>query len=118
MEIDPIHYPTVLIDGKQVEVKFRCGDILRMKKAGVDIFEAAKLKGAEAVERMLTLLQYGVAHQMQKTVEELADGIDLGNLAIYSLAVTEAIKKVSPQAAAALATLQAMAPKTETETIQ
>ncbi len=115
---DPILYPTVQIDGKPVEVKFRCGDILRMKKAGVDIFEVSTLKGAAAVERMLTLLQYGIAHHMNKTVDELADAIDLGNLAVYSLAVTESIKKVSPQAAAALATLQAMAPRTTTETVQ
>lgn len=106
--MDPIHYPTVKIDGQDVEVKFRCGDIIRMKKAGIDIGDTTPVKGADAMERTLTFLQHGIAHQMKKTVEELADAVNLSDLPVIALAVTESIKKVSPQAAEALAQLTAM----------
>jgi hypothetical protein len=104
---DPIHYPTVDIDGAKVEVKFRCGDIIRMKKANIDIGDKTALKGADAIERMLTFLQYGLSHAMTITVDSLADKIDLAQLPVYTLAVNEALKKVSPQAAEALKILQA-----------
>lgn len=118
--MDPIQYPTVKIDGIDVEVKFRCGDIIRMKKNGLDIGDTTPVKGAEAMERTLTFLQHGIAHQMKKTVDELADAVNLADLPVIALAVTESIKKVSPQAAQALAQLTAMATeaKKTTETVQ
>jgi hypothetical protein len=100
MQNDPIQYPTVSIDGTPVEVKFRCGDIIRLKKAGVDIGDLSPVKGVEAMERTLTFLQHGIAHQMKKTVDELADSVDLANLPAIGEAINEALKKASPQAPA------------------
>lgn len=98
METDPIKYPTVVIDGTPVEVKFRCGDIIRLKKEGVDIGDLKPVQGVDAMQRTLTFLQHGIAHQMKKTVEELADSVDLANLPTIANAINEALKKASPQA--------------------
>ncbi len=107
MENDPIQYPTVLIDGTPVEVKFRCGDIIRLKKEGVDIGNLGEVKGVDAMQRTLTFLQHGIAHQMKKTVDELADAVDLAQLPVIANAINEALKKASPQTPAA-----------QTETVQ
>lgn len=94
---DPIQYSTVLIDGQPVEVKFRCGDIIRLKKEGVDIGDLKEVKGVEAMSRTLTFLQHGIAHQMKKTVDELADAVDLAQLPVVAQAINDALKKASPQ---------------------
>lgn len=106
MENDPIQYPTVLIDGTPIEVKFRCGDIIRLKKEGVDIGNLTEVKGVDAMQRTLTFLQHGIAHQMKKTVDELADAVDLAQLPVIANAINEALKKASPQTPAATQTVQ------------
>lgn len=97
MDNDPIQYPTVVIDGQPVAVKFRCGDIIRLKEAGIDIGDMKEVKGIEAMRRTLTFLQHGIAHQVKKTVEELSDAVDLASLPAIGNAINEALKKASPQ---------------------
>lgn len=96
---DPIEYPTVLIDGKPVEVKFRCGDIIRLKRDhGIDIAEVKELKGADALEHTLKMLSAGISHKVQKSSDELMDLVDLADFMKIADAVTGAIKKAFPQA--------------------
>lgn len=95
---DPIQYPTLTLGAETFEVRFRCGDIIRLKKDhGIDIGEVKQLKGSDALEYTLLLLSAGIAHQAKKTVEELADMVDLAELPKVSAALTEALKKASPQ---------------------
>jgi hypothetical protein len=102
MELDPVTYPTVTLDGKAYEVKFRCGDILRLKKdKGVDLLAgiSEQLKGADAMNRTLELLASGLAHtQAGFTAEQLADMIDLAQLKNIAETVTAALLKAVPQA--------------------
>jgi len=100
---DPVQYPTVVIDGKPIEVKFRCGDIIRLKKEKEIELTSLGLNAMEfsaKVERMMTLLSVAVSHAVQKTPEELADLFDLAQLSEVDRALGEAIKKAFPQATA------------------
>jgi len=94
---DPIQYPTVNLGGKKVEVKFRCGDIIRLKKTyGVEL-EKVDLKGADAIERAMILLAVGVHHAMPDvTPDSVADLVDLSQLKGISEAIAESIKKALP----------------------
>jgi hypothetical protein len=101
MEIDPVTYPTVTLDGKSYEVKFRCGDILRLKKdKDIDLLGGIteQLKGADAMNRTLELLASGLAHtQAGFTAEQLADMVDLAQLKTVAETVTAALLKAVPQ---------------------
>ncbi len=95
--VDPIQYPTVLIDGVSVAVKFRVGDILRLRKNGIDIGAMTEIKGVDAFERTIALLQAGISHTMKKTVEELADLVDLADFPRIVEAINGAFLKASAQ---------------------
>ena len=113
---DPITYPTVRIDGQDVEVKFRCGDLIRMKKSGLDLNEA-KAAIEEQMEKALTVLSFGIAHTGLKiTPEELADKIDLSAFGNVSVAINQAISKAMAQVTATVkaANLQTEQPPTAT----
>lgn len=96
---DPIQYPTVAFnDGTTVEVKFRCGDILRLKKVHqIDLAEKVTLDWDANMTRSLTILSAGIAHQMQKSADDLADLVDWANLGAVTAAINEAVKKASAQ---------------------
>lgn len=104
MTPDPIQYPKVQIGPDLVEVKFRCGDIIRLQKAGIDIADMSEVRGVAAMERALTLLSAGIAHQTKKTAEELGDLIDLADLPKVSEAIGEAFRKAFSQPAASQTT--------------
>ena len=94
---DPVSYPTVQIDGKAVEVKFRCGDIIRLKK--VHKIEIEKLDTgnlADNLERSLTILSAGISHQVKKTVDELMDSINFADFKDIAAAIGESLKKAIP----------------------
>lgn len=98
---DPISYPTVKINGQEVELKFRCGDVIRMKKAGIDFFSLGEArKGVDAVEFLLNLLSHCVAHKMDVTAEQLGNMIDYSpeQMHLIDIAIGEAIKKASARA--------------------
>lgn len=95
---DPIQYPKILLDGESVEVKFRCGDLIRLKKDGVDIGAMGEVKGVDAIERTLKLLSAGIAHHVKKSTEDLADLVDLVDFPKVAAAINEALKKATPQA--------------------
>lgn len=107
MNPDPVEYPKVTLGDKIYEVKFRTGDLMRLKKEHkIELGQMERLQGVDAMERMIVLLQAGIAHQAKLTVEEIADCIVIGEFPIYSEAVNLAISKASPQAAAILAKMQ------------
>lgn len=100
---DPIQYPTVNLGGQVVEVKFRVGDIIRLKKEHqIDITEKREMKGVEAFEHIVVMLQAGIAHKIQKSTDEIADLIDLADLSSVTDAITGAMGKAFPQAKKAL----------------
>lgn len=96
-----MQYPTVTLEGKAYEVKFRCGDILRLKKdKQIDLLGGITetLKGADAMNRTLELLASGLAHtQAGFTAEQLADMVDLAELKTVAETVTAALLKAVPQ---------------------
>ncbi len=100
MTPDPVQYPVIELAGTTYEVKFRAGDVIRLKKQGIDIGENVTLRGAEAVERTLILLQAAVSHQAKLSIEELQDMVDWARVPEVNLCITEAISKVSAQAIA------------------
>lgn len=104
MQSDPIVYPKVQIGPDLVEVKYRVGDLVRLEKAGIDISDLKEVRGIQAMERTLTFLQHGIAHKMSKTVDELADLVDLAYLPQVSAAIGEAFSKANAQATKPAAT--------------
>jgi hypothetical protein len=102
MEPDPISYPKLTIDGQEVEVKFRIGDLIRLKKdAGVDLLDSSasnQKKGTDLLEYSMMLLSHGIAHSMKKTAEELYDCFDLSQLPDISNAIRESLEKASARA--------------------
>src|SRR5689334_4823116 len=98
---DPIEYPKVSIAGDVIPVKFRCGDIIRLQQAGIDIGKMDPVQGVEAMRRTLTLLSHGIAHHAQYSVDQLADLIDLAELPTVADAINEAFRKASAQPTAA-----------------
>lgn len=96
---DPIDYPQITFnDGTIVEVKFRVGDIVRLKKQHeIDLSQKVDLDWINQMERTLTILAAGISHQVTKSTEELADLVDYANFFAVSTAIADAIKKAIPQ---------------------
>lgn len=100
--VDPIEYPKIRLADQEYEIKFRCGDIIRMKKDGIDLYALPKLGGVEQIEMLFKLLSHGLAHAKAGFgPEELADLVDLSRLVEVDQVIGNAIKKASPQAMAA-----------------
>jgi len=103
---DPISYPKIEIGGDTVEVKFRAGDIIRLKKLGVDIGNLEAVRGADAIERASKLIAAGISHakgvknsdQLEALANEIADELDLPAFKAAGDAVNESLKKAFPQA--------------------
>jgi hypothetical protein len=88
-------YPTIQIEGRQIEVRFKLGDVLRLQKEhGIDI-----LAPDFGVERTLTILAMGISHEIHKTPQELGDLFDFGDISYVGEIVSQALKKVSTEAA-------------------
>jgi len=101
MQADPVKYPTVQVGDRTFTVKFRTGDVIRLKTDhNIDLGEQVTVKGAEALSRTLLILQSGIAHQAAVTVEELADAIEYAQIPEINVAIIEAISKVTAQAIA------------------
>ena len=108
MHTEAVTYPKIKLGDKEYELRFSCGSIIRLKKEhGIELDELVKkdengepvkVKGAEAIERILTLLHAGVGKQAALSMEQIADLIDLGDLKQYADAINEALKKASSQA--------------------
>ncbi len=106
METDPVVYPKIKIEGKEVEVKFRCSDAIKIfKQNTARKSQAIEINGVEAVFEQLSA---GIAHAgVEKTAEQLATLFDFAEFGIVSAAVDEAmslamaqIKKSNPKLAA------------------
>ncbi len=96
--MDPIDHPTVQLNGKEYQIRYRMLDVLNLAKAGVNIFEMTK--ETDHIERMkqtVSLVQHGIAHQESLSFDDVAAAIDYGSFARVTLAVGEAIKKASAQ---------------------
>lgn len=95
---DQVIYPKVQIDGKEIEVRFRCGDIVRLKKDHkIDIEKLTSESLAANIEQTLTVLCAGIAHATKKTAGELMDVIDFTNFKDIAQAIGESLKKAIPQ---------------------
>lgn len=102
--------PTVPIDGKDYELRFRQKDIVGLKQAGIDITE--RVTGLGAIERMPHIVAAGLAHLgtiSREAVVEFMEGLDMGEYPIYALAVVNAQKKASEEAQKAAEALNQMA---------
>lgn len=98
---DPLEYPKITLGGETFEVKFRSGDVIRLKKDNsIDLFQMGKetLTGIDALERTLVLFQAGISHQAAKSIEELGNLIDLADVPAVAEAINRAILKAAPQA--------------------
>lgn len=94
---DPVIYPTVNIDGKPIEVKFRCGDIIRLKKVhGIEIEKLDTGNLASNLEQSLTILSAGISHAVTKTTEELGDLIAFTDFKDVAAAIGNSLKKAIP----------------------
>jgi len=108
--VDPIEYPRIFLEGQSIEIKFRIGDLIRLKKSGIDIGDVTPVKGVEAYERMMAMLQAGVAHTLKKSVEELSEIITVAEFPL----ITEAVNAAFEQARIMQEKVNARNPKPET----
>ena len=100
---DPVKYPTITLGDPTVSypLRYRHKDIVSLwRDHQVDITQ--KVSGIEAIERMPAIIAAGLAHLKDgptfAEVKEHIENLDVGELAIYSFAVIQAQKKVSPAA--------------------
>jgi hypothetical protein len=100
METDPVVYPKIQIGSENVEVKFTCGDIIKLTKDGVDITQFAGATLDVTMERAFKLLSVGISRSIQKTPEDLANEIDLSRFGEVTAAVAGAISKAMAQVTA------------------
>lgn len=93
--IDPIDYPKITIAGREVEVKFRCGDAIQLyKQYGIDLWSLkVPAATAERAEWLLRLLAAGIAHAGSTSVEELSNSIGIAQLNVVDKVIAEALKK-------------------------
>jgi hypothetical protein len=98
MQHDPQSHPVFEIDGKKYELKFRSGDVIDLKKNhNIELQEVRTFIGAEAVERLLLMLQAAVAHKETLTLEYLKSKVDWHQMPELNIALQEAISKVMAQ---------------------
>jgi glutathione S-transferase len=96
--MDPVQYPTVSIDDKQYQLKFRKSDIVRLQHEGVDLLDPVGFQDRSQTLWMLShMIAAGIAHAAPFTWEEITDKMDWGDLAAASKAVAEALGKVLAQ---------------------
>lgn len=108
-EIDPTEFPRVILGSETYEVKFRCGDVIRLKKeCQIDVFTMftkpedggpPKITGIDGMERTFLLLSYGLSHEKSFKPDELADLVGFERMAEMSIAVMQALGKAFAQAA-------------------
>lgn len=95
---DPRANPVFPIDGKPYELKFRSGDVIDLKKThNIELHEVRTFVGADAVERLLLMLQAAVAHKETLTLEYLKSKVDWHQMPELNIALQEAISKVMAQ---------------------
>jgi hypothetical protein len=100
----PVSHPTIVIDGKAVEVKFKLSMAKRLKKEyNIDLRVGVKEDNvAVLLDNMLAMLSIGISHSVKMSPDELADRFDYGDISLISEVISEAQKKVSgPESAAA-----------------
>jgi hypothetical protein len=101
--MDTLTYPTILVDGVEYTLKYRIGDILALERDhGLNMLDAAAmaapLQGIEQLRRTTLLAWAGLRHTFRTptTPDQLADHLDLRDLAAVARAVNEALVKASP----------------------
>lgn len=109
---DPVKRPTVRLGDKDYELKFRLSDLAHLNKDhSIDLAVRAEVQGFAALERLAIIISAGISHVVAMTPEEVMEHIEVPEIPVYTLAVVEAQKKVSPASAQALKALEAMSPK-------
>lgn len=101
---DPVKYPTITLGDPTVSypLRYRHKDIVSLwTDHKIDITQ--KVSGIEAISRMPTIVAAGLGHlgaaaPSLQQVKDHIENLDVGELSVYTLAVMEAQKKVSPAA--------------------
>lgn len=97
-DLDPTQYPVISIDGKDYELKFRCSDVIELKKKhGLDLFALPPVTGVDVIERSMKLLSAAIAHQTDLSYEALSSLIDLGRVKEVDVLIGASIKKAYAQ---------------------
>jgi hypothetical protein len=101
--MDTQTFPTIPVDGVPRPLKFRIGDLLALERDhGLNMLDSAamsaSLVGIEQLRRTTLLAWAGLRHTFTTPVtpEQLADQLDLSDLAAVARAVNEALVKASP----------------------
>lgn len=106
---DPTNYPKLKVGSEELEVLFRCGDIIRLKKEHKIDALARPPKGDAALdwvhpmdqmdmEQTCQMLAAGLAHIKKFDPLELADLIPFSDFPLVMQAIIGAILKVRTQA--------------------
>lgn len=98
---DPQQYPTLKIEGREVEVKLRSYDVIQLQKQGVDIGSRTASLG-ENLERTFAILHQAIAHAFEDTPDvwptaEKLSKLDLGSSAHVVKIVQDSISKAMAQ---------------------
>jgi len=108
---DPVKYPSITLGDPDVSypLRYRHKDIVSLwRDHQIDITQ--RVSGIEAIERMPAIIAAGLAHLKGgptfTEVKEHIENLDVGEIAVYSLAVMQAQKKVSPAAQSASQEIQ------------
>lgn len=114
MNPDPQPHPVIEFGGNKYELKFRASDVIRLKKEHqIELHEVRTFIGAEALEKTLQTLQAAVRHQEDIPFEKLAELVEWQRMPEVSVAIQEAISKVSSQVIALKPRLDVIRRQTE-----
>jgi hypothetical protein len=114
--VQPVAYPTVMIDGELYGIKFTLGSWWRLKERGIDVaklgdYIAAENAAGRGIELLFTLLSCSLGQQHGKVWRsiglspmELADQLLPAQYAELNSAVSQALSKAPEPAEPAPAT--------------
>lgn len=96
--LDVQDWPKIQIGDKEIEIRLTYGAYRRAQQI-IKARERADGEPLPGADQAFVLLSVGIAHDSDKTPDELADMFTFSEVAYVNEKVTEALKKVSTQAA-------------------
>lgn len=102
--MDPITYPSVVLDGATLYFKLTLASLRRLKEAGIDLNASPESRTADENTRFVLAAVSACAHAMTSgklkhaglSIEDVEELLDLRSLPEIQAAVTEALVKALP----------------------
>ena len=100
MDEQTVSYPEIKLGEITYRIKYRAGDVRRLREAGIDLLgPATAAQGQDALTKTLLMFKHGVAWEHpDPNISEVEDLIDLSEVTVIQIACQEAQLKASARA--------------------